>query len=145
MGGPVRPGPRVESVILLDTQVLLWSRFGDARFGRRARRQIERALREGNIAVSAISFWEVAMLHDKGRLTLLRSVASWRQALLDEGLVEIPMDGEIGIRAATLPDFHANPADRLIVATALEGHRLVTADQRILDWPGHVSRLDATQ
>ena len=84
------------------------------------------------------------MLHDKGRLTLLRDVASWRQALLDEGLVEVPMDGEIGIRAATLPGFHADPADRLIVATALEGHRLVTADRRILDWPGHVSRLDAT-
>ena len=132
-------------MILLDTQVLLWSRFGDARFGRRARQQIERAAREGDIAVSAVSFWEVAMLHDKGRLTLLRSVASWRQALLQEGLVEIPMDGEIGIRAATLPEFHADPADRLIVATALEGHRLVTADRRILDWSGHVNRLDATR
>ncbi len=96
------------------------------------------------MAVSAISFWEVAMLHEKGRLTLLRDVASWRQALLDEGLIEIPMDGDIGCRAATLPDFHADLADRLIVATALEGHRLVTADRRILDWPGHVSRLDAT-
>ena len=85
------------------------------------------------------------MLHHKGRLTLLRSVASWRQALLQEGLVEIPMDGESGIRAATLPDFHADPADRLIVATALEGHRLVTADRRILDWPGQVSRLDASR
>ncbi len=132
-------------MILLDTQVLLWSRFGDARFGRRAHQQIERAAREGDIAVSAISFWEVAMLHEKGRLTLLRSVTSWRKALLQEGLVEIPMDGEIGIRAATLPDFHADPTDRLIVATALEGHRLVTADRRILEWPGPVSRLDATQ
>ena len=132
-------------MILLDTQILLWSRFGDARLGRRAHQQIERSAREGSVAVSAVSFWEVAMLHHKGRLTLLRSVASWRQALLLEGLVEIPMDGEIGIRAATLPDFHADPADRLIVATALEGHRLVTADRRILDWPGHLSRLDASQ
>ena len=132
-------------MILLDTQVLLWSRFGDARLGRRAHQQIERSAREGSVAVSAVSFWEVAMLHHKGRLTLLRSVASWRRALLLEGLVEIPMDGEIGIRAATLPDFHADPADRLIVATALEGHRLVTADRRILDWPGQLSRLDATQ
>ena len=145
VGGPDQPGPCIESVILLDTQVLLWSRFGAARLGRRARQQIERSAREGSVAVSAVSFWEVAMLHHKGRLTLLRSVASWRQALLQEGLVEIPMDGEIGIRAATLPDFHADPADRLIVATALEGHRLVTADRRILDWPGQLSRLDATQ
>ena len=132
-------------MILLDTQVLLWSRFGAARLGRQARERIDQAAREGSIAVSAFSFWEVAMLHHKGRLTLLRSVASWRQALLREGLVEIPMDGEIGIRAATLPDFHADPADRLIVATALEGHRLVTADRRILDWPGQVSRLDASR
>lgn len=144
MGGPVRPGSRDEPLILLDTEVLLWSRFGDARLGRRAHQQIERAAREGDIAVSAVSFWEVAMLHEKGRLTLLRDVASWRQALLDEGLIEIPIDGDIGFRAATLPDFHADLADSLIVATALEGHRLVTADRRILDWPGHVSRLDAT-
>lgn len=40
-------------------------------------------------------------------------------------------------------DFHADPADRLIVSTALDGHRLVTADQRILDWPGPLSRLRA--
>ncbi len=69
----------------------------------------------------------------------------WRRDQLGQGVVEIPMDGEIGFRAATLPDFHADLPDRLIVATALEGHRLVTADRRILDWPGQVSRLDATE
>ena len=55
------------------------------------------------------------------------------------------MDGEIGIRANGLKNFHADPADRIIVATALYGHRLVTADRRILDWPGDLYRLDATQ
>ena len=84
------------------------------------------------------------MLHEKGRLTLLQDMGSWRQALLQDGLVEIPVDGEIGIRAAGLADFHADPADRLIVATALGGHQLVTADERILDWPGALSRLRAT-
>jgi PIN domain nuclease of toxin-antitoxin system len=38
-----------------------------------------------------------------------------------------------------------DPADRLIVATALAGHRLMTADQRILGWPGRMSRLDAAK
>lgn len=42
--------------------------------------------------------------------------------------------------ATALVDFHAVPADRLIVATALDGHRLVTADRQILDWPGPLSR-----
>jgi PIN domain nuclease of toxin-antitoxin system len=97
------------------------------------------------MAISAFSFWEIAMLHEKGRMTLLRDIGSWRRELLGQGLVEIPVDGDIGIRANTLSDFHADPADRIIVATALGGHRLVTADERILGWPGNLDRLDARQ
>ena len=57
----------------------------------------------------------------------------------------IPVDGDIGIRASALADFHADPADRIIVASALRGHRLVTADERILAWAGYVDRLDARE
>ena len=85
------------------------------------------------------------MLHEKGRMTLLRDIGSWRRELLGQGLIEIPVDGDIGIRANALPDFHADPADRIIVATALGGHRLVTADERILTWSGSLDRLDARQ
>ena len=60
-------------------------------------------------------------------------------------LTEIPVEGEIGIRASTLTDFHADPANRIIVATAHQGHRLVTADERILGWPGSLNRLDARE
>lgn len=130
--------------MILDTHVLVWLRFGDERLGGRTRDIVERAWLSGDVAASAVSFWEVAMLHEMGRLTLLRDIGSWRQALLRDGLVEIPVDGEIGIRAAGLVDFHGDPADRLIVATALGGHQLVSADERILDWPGALSRLRAT-
>ena len=74
-------------------------------------------------------------------MRILADMRSWRATLLDDGLIEIPVDGDIGIRANSLVNFHADPADRIIVATALEGHQLVTADQRILDWPGNVMRL----
>ena len=84
------------------------------------------------------------MLVSKGRIRLADGVPSWRREHLDQGVVEIPVDGEIGIRAVELADFHADPADRLIVATALAGHRLVTSDQRILEWPGRLNRLCAT-
>ena len=80
----------------------------------------------------------------KGRINLQLDLEAWRRDLLDRGLVEIPVDGGIAARAALLEDMHGDPADRLIVATALEGHRLVTADERILGWPGHMSRLRAT-
>ena len=82
---------------------------------------------------------------EKGHLDLGMDLDAWRRSLLDQGLLEVPVDGRIAARAGLLPDMHGDPADRLIVATALEGHRLVTADRRILDWPGHLSRLDATE
>ena len=70
-------------------------------------------------------------------------VGAWRGQLFRDGLTEIPVDGEIGIRAAELADFHRDPSGRLIVVTALGGHRLVTADRRILDWAGPLSCLRA--
>ena len=81
----------------------------------------------------------------KGWLGFLLDLEAWRRDLLNQGLIEIPVDGVIAARAGLLTDMHGDPADRIIVATALEGHQLVTADQRILHWSGHLSRLDATE
>ena len=131
--------------MLLDTHVLLWFRFGDHRLGPESRQEIGRAVEAGATAVSAISFWEVGMLLQKGRLGFDLDLEAWRNRLLDQGLVEIPVDGAIAARAGLLHDLHGDPADRLIVATALEGHRLVTADLGILAWPDRLSRLPATE
>ena len=144
MGSGNRTDPGGRPLILLDTNALLWMRIGDRRLGNIARREIERAWQSDELAVSAISFWEVGMLVDKGRIRLADDVQVWRRDLLEQGVVEIPVDGETGIRAVQLTDFHADPAGRLIVATALAGHRLVTSDRRILEWPGRLNRLDAT-
>ena len=132
-------------MILLDTHVLLWLRSGDPQLGAGARSEIERAWRADEVCVSAISFWEVALLKVKGRIRFPEDVAQWRREQLEQGLIEVAVDGEIGVRAANLPDFVADPADRLIVATALGGHRLVTADRRLIDWPGPLRHLDAAR
>ena len=71
--------------------------------------------------------------------------SAWRASLLREGLVEVPVDGAIAVRAGSLRDIHGDPADRVILATALEGHQLITADDRLLDWPGDIARLDARE
>jgi len=131
-------------VILLDTQVMLWLRSGDPRLGRNARSEIDLAWHSEGVAVSAISFWETAMLKEKGRLRFPEGIAMWRREQIDQGIAELPVDGDIGIRAAALRGFHGDPADRIIVATALGGHQLVTADRRILEWPGELNRLSAT-
>ena len=130
-------------MILLDTHVLIWQEQGDLRLGSETRRVIARALQEDRAAVSAISFWEVGMRVQKGRLGFFLDLDVWRRDLLDQGLVEIRVDGGIAARAGLLPDMHGDPADRIIVATALEGHQLVTADGKILQWPGPLSKLDA--
>ena len=130
-------------MILLDTHVLVWFCHGRSQLGRHARGTIEREWQAGTAAVSTITFWEAGLLQGKGRVTLTADLAAWRAALLRDGLVEIPGDGATAARAGVLRDLHGDPADRLILATALEGHQLITADTRLLDWPGDVARLDA--
>ncbi len=132
-------------MILTDTHVLIWWWTGASRLGTGARRALDDALRGQELAVSAMTFWEVVMLRSKNRLDFPEDVGLWRRELLGQGLAEIPVDGEIAIRANALPGFHADPADRIIVATALQGHTLVTADQAILEWRENLNRLDARE
>lgn len=130
--------------MILDTHTLLWMDRDDPALGPDARRQIEAAWREGSVAVSAISFWEAAMLAERGRIALPVPVERWRADWLQAGLVEIPLDGRIALSSCRLERFHRDPADRFIVATALERNvPLMTADQQILDWKGELERRDA--
>ena len=85
------------------------------------------------------------MLVAKRRLQIPWAAEALRRYLLDHSLNEIPVDGDIALRAGFLTDIHGDPADRIIVATALGGHRLLTADRRLLDWPGNIQRLRATR
>ncbi len=84
------------------------------------------------------------MLVARQRLRISQPLGLWRREWLQQGLVELPVTGAIGIDAALLADFHADPADRWIVATARElDATLLTADDRILAWPGRLDRRDA--
>jgi PIN domain nuclease of toxin-antitoxin system len=112
--------------------------------GLSARQLADEALATSGLAVSAISFWEIALLVSKARLHLERSLRVWRRDLLERGVIELPLGGAACIAAAQLEDFQADPADRLIVATAQElGATLLTADEKILAWSGRLDRRDA--
>ena len=131
-------------MIVVDTHVLLWDLTSDLRLGPRARETMARATFEGELAVSAISFWEVGLLVRGRRINFLQDTGAWRRRLLEEGLTEIPVDGEIGVLSTELTEYHNDPADRIIMATAIHGdHRLLTGDGLILRWPGTLSRIDA--
>ena len=131
-------------MILLDTHTLVWLDEGSKHLGEKSRSLIDAGLENEELAVSAISFWEIAMLVQKQRLSLLTPVSQWMQELLQQGLREIPVTGGIGIIAAELPGFHGDPADRLITATAISASAtLISADENMLNWQGNISRQNA--
>ena len=123
-------------MIVLDTHAWVWWVAGSKNLGARARRRIRSSER---VLVPAISTWEVAMLVQKGRLEFDRPLLSWiRQALTDPHVELVPLTPEIAVRAAGLgANFPGDPADRLIVATALESRApLATKDERLRRWEG---------
>ncbi len=132
--------------VLLDTHALLWLSFEPERLGKVSKRLIERARAEQALAVSAVSFWETALLVNTGRVQLNDSLLAWRQAVLRLGIREVPLDGFLAIESVSLMPFHGDPADRFIVATAIdEEGTLITADERILTWEGALERQDAAR
>ena len=131
-------------LIILDTHALIWLDAGLNKLGARAREHLDSALLDERLTVSAISFWEIGMLVNKGRLQMSLDMLQWRSELLAGGLRELAVTGTIGVKAASLEQFHGDPADRLIVATAMQENALLaTADKAILTWHGPVNCLDA--
>ena len=124
-------------MILLDTHVLLWGLKDGNRIGPHTRELLDDALVDGRLAVSAVTFTEVARLHRKGVINLGTAPDLWHERQLATGLRELPVTGKIAIRGVSLMDsgFHRDPDDQVIVATAILGrHDLVTADQAIQKW-----------
>lgn len=131
-------------MIVLDTHTLLWWASGDKpRLSATALRAIEAEMSGGQLVVSSISAWELAMLVAKGRVALSMDVGAW---LCVVGQIEAvrfaQVDNEIAVKSTELPgEFHQDPADRIIVATARTlAAPLVTADDEIRAYP-HVRTL----
>jgi len=132
-------------VILLDTHAAIWLAI-DQGLGKRSQRIADKALAEDRLAISAISFWELAMLIAKRRLRAVKSANEQRMKLLAAGIRELPLTGEIAILAAELEDLHGDPADRIIAATAIaHDAMLITADANLLRWRHRLKRQDAEQ
>jgi PIN domain nuclease of toxin-antitoxin system len=122
--------------IVLDTHIWIWLaediQLSDATFNR-----IDEAARNGQVLVPAICMWEVALLKAKGRLTIEEDVLSWlNRALSFTGIELCPLTPAIAARSYNLPGtFHDDPADRMIVATAIvEDAVLLTRDDSILKY-----------
>jgi len=106
-------------VILLDTHI--WVRWVDPNANPLSPGLVELIERADQLAVSAITCWEVALLVRRGRIELNLSLMDWvDHALSGSSVICLPIDRRIAVRAASLPEHHRDPADRLIIATAME-------------------------
>jgi len=130
-------------VILLDTHALLWWVNDPTTLSNPAIKSIDAAVMSKSVHVSCISSWEIALLVERGRLRLALDVRDWIsrcEAL--PFLTFVSVDNAIAIESVRLPDFpHADPADRIIAATALSlGAPLVTKDDKLRNYP-HVKTI----
>jgi PIN domain nuclease of toxin-antitoxin system len=117
--------------VLLDTCALLWLVGEPARLSARARAALESSDTEAY--VSAISGFEISVKHKKGKLVLPIPPREWlAQAFAAYSLRELPITLQIAALAPEVAVSHADPCDRMIVATAqLHGMPLMTSDHLI--------------
>lgn len=128
---------------LLDTHAWLWIVGGDRTRGNpKAWEEIDQSAITQSLAVSEISFLEIARKAGKGRLELFKDPVVWlREAATTPGIGFITISRETLVKSALL-DMHPDPADRILVATALRySLRLATADEGILEYAARNTQL----
>ena len=126
---------------VLDTHILLWWRQATLdRLSVPQQRLLERLDQEGEFVISVITLWEIAKLMEGGRLTISQPLDLWLLDLEQHPRLRVePLSSRIIATSATLQNFHRDPADQIIVATAhCLGLPLVTSDDRIRKWGGVV-------
>jgi len=124
-------------MILLDTHAWIWFVSNPELLSEKAKKSIDKALKNKSLFVSSISVWEVALLVLKGRLNFTMDVADWIAKSESLSFIQfIPVDNAIALKSVNLTQpFHNDPADRIITATAMaKGFFLVTKDEKILNY-----------
>ena len=125
----------LEHKILLDTHTWLWLVGGNPIFSQSFIRAADRASMHERVLVAPISIWEIGMLAEKKRISLDKDPLEWVNLSIDTfGLKLTSMSAKIAIESTRLPNLaHADPADRILIATAKEENAvLVTCDEKIL-------------
>ena len=118
---------------LLDTCALLWLGMGGGDLCEDARCRISVAAR---LYYSSISLWEIARLQQEGKIVVPQAPENFIADLAEAyGLSSLPPTDDVMIRAAQLPDHHRDPADRMIIATALMHDLIVvTGDSKFAQY-----------
>lgn len=146
--GRVAGAGQARKVIVLDTHVLIWAVENHPSLLKSTAAEIDSNGLNDAVVVSAVSFWEIGSLVQKGRLRLSLPFREWVERTLSRpGFVATDLTIDIAVESTTLPrGIHPDPADRFLIATArMLDAILVTHDRRILNYgaEGHVKVLAA--
>jgi PIN domain nuclease of toxin-antitoxin system len=119
---------------LLDTHTFLWWNLGDPQLSERARELIADGRNE--IFLSAASAWEIAIKTAKGLLVIPEEPAQYLANRMSYyHFHALPVHVSHAVRVYDLPNHHADPFDRLLVAQCqLESLPLITKDENILKY-----------
>jgi len=124
-------------MIVLDTNALIRWIGIPKKLPEKINLVINQARAKKAVYISSISVWEIYTLLKKDKLKLDTLADNWLQKLEELSFVHfVPIDNKIAVLSVNLPDFsHKDPADRIIIATALNlGVKLVTSDSKILNY-----------
>ena len=122
----------IDGPYLLDTSTLVWALVGSDRLSPKARK----ALRTGRLVLSVVSYWEVVIKAQKGKLKIADPVNWWSRAteMLGGDILSI-RTAHISVLAG-LPDVHKDPFDRMLIAQACaEGLALIACDEQFGHYP----------
>ena len=115
---------------LLDTHVVLWLAENSHLISERAKVAILDENAENYVSI--VSAWEVALKLGKGNLKLDGGLPEFFRMIDDNGFLTLNVEREYLRQISYLPDYHKDPFDRLIIATAIiEEMTLITADTNI--------------
>ena len=121
-------------MVVVDTHALVWQLSADVKIGKRARARLEKALAREELCVSAVTFWEISLLVSRDRLRLDTTAIHFRWRVLEMGIRELAIGGEVALQAAALAPVLVDPVDCFVAATTLtHGATLMTADTRLLE------------
>lgn len=124
-------------MIVLDTHVLVWWISDPEKLSPKAQQLINTEKENGMLLISSISVWEIYMLISKKKLALSIDTDRWLETIESLPFIAfVPVDNTIAANSVSLPgELHADPADRIIIATARsKGIPLVTCDQKIRNY-----------
>ncbi|WP_324670092.1 type II toxin-antitoxin system VapC family toxin [Geochorda subterranea] len=130
-------------MIVLDTHAWVWWVSSPDQLSPKAREAADQAVEAGALYISSISVWEVVLLVQRDRLRLTLGVEDWVAYCEALPFIRfVPVNNAIAMKSVRLPgSLHPDPADRIIIATALTiGAPLVTKDHRIRSYP-HVETI----